>query len=218
MPKQTFLNLKDSKREQITDAFLREFATKTFDEASLTVVVKELGIAKGSIYQYFEDKLDLFMYLIQESTAVKMHYVGSLKREDFTDFWDYFKALYTHGFQFDKEHPLHSHFLHNLVSNLHSPSVKNLYHDMLRQTVVAFEEMAKKEIQSGAFRDDISIKTMGFMLYRIGAGVQEYLEFQGIINPKESIQNKKPVYQGKKQLLLALIEEYILLIRPAFDK
>ncbi len=218
MPKQTFLNLKEYKKKLITDAFLREFSVKTFDEASLTDVVKSLGIAKGSIYQYFDNKLDLFMYLIQECTTVKMKYVGLVKRQNYSDYWMFFKALYEHGFQFDNENPLHSHFLHNLVNNLNSPSVKDLYDEMMKQTISAFEEMAKNEIKSGHFRDDISYKTMGFILYKMGIAIQEQLEFSGVINPKESIQKKRPVYYDKKETLIQLIEEHIQLLRLAFDK
>jgi AcrR family transcriptional regulator len=218
MPKQTFLNLKEAKRKQLTDAFLREFAIKTFDEASLTVVVKQLGIAKGSIYQYFEDKLDLFMYLIQECSSIKMQYIGTLKRENYPDFWDYFRALYVHGFQFDNEKPLQSHFLHNLVNNLNSPSVKVLYQDLLDQSILAFENMVKHEVELGLFRDDISTGTMGFVLYKMGVSIREQLEYSGLINPRESILNNTPVYQGKEDALMEVVDDYIQLIQPAFDR
>ncbi len=218
MPKTTFINLREPKKKQIIDAFLREFATRTFDEASLTVVVKQLGIAKGSVYQYFEDKLDLFMFLIQECSTVKMKYVNSIKRDDYPDYWAYFRVLYEKGFQFDNENPLQSHFLHNVANNLHSPTIKELFRDMMNQTVRAFEQMVKDEIKSGLFRDDVSVETMGFALYKVGLSIQEQLEFSGIINPKESIQNNTPVYQGKKQELLRVVDGYIRLVRPAFDK
>ena len=218
MPKQTFLNLKEAKKKLITEAFLREFATKTFDDASLTDVVKSLGIAKGSVYQYFDDKLDLFLFLIQECSAVKMKYVGSVKRSNYSDYWTFFRALYEHGIQFDDENPLHSHFLHNLVNNLNSPSVKDLFDKMKLQVVTAFEEMVKEEIQSGHFREDLSPETMGFVLYKMGVAIQEHLEFTGVINPQESIQRNQSVFQGKKEPLMQLVDEHIALIRPAFDK
>jgi AcrR family transcriptional regulator len=218
MPKQTFLNLKEPKRKFITDAFLREFAVKTFDEASLTDVVKNLGIAKGSVYQYFDNKLDLFMYLIQECTTVKMNYVGLVKRKDYQDYWIFFKALYEYGYQFDNENPIHSHFLHNLINNLNSPSVNNLFDEMMKQTVSAFEKMVKYEIKSGHFRNDISPKIMGFTLYKMGMAIQEQLEFSGVISPQESIRRNKSVYQDKKEIMIQIVEEHIKLIRPAFDK
>lgn len=218
MPKETFIKLKEEKKKQITDAFLREFAVKTYDEASISMVVKQLGIAKGSVYQYFNDKLDLFMYLVGESVAVKTRYTGSLKREDYADFWAYFSDLYEFGFQFDDENPLQSHFLHNLTQNLNSPSIKHLYNDLLSQVVIGFETMAKYEVQNGFFRSDIPIKTQGFFLYKLGVSIQEQLEVMGVINPKESIEKQQPVYFGKKDELMQVVVDYIKLARPAFTK
>jgi AcrR family transcriptional regulator len=218
MPKQTFLNLEEVKKRQIIDAFLREFALKAFDEASLTEVVKHLGIAKGSIYQYFADKMDLFKFLVQECTKVKMNYAGTIERQNYPDFWSWFRDIFDSGFQFDNENPLQSHFLHNLIQNLNSPSVKNLYKELINRTVSAFEEMVRHEIELNLFRDDIPVETMGFLLYKVGAGIREQLEFSGGINPKESIQNNKPVYQGKKEVLMKIVDDYIRLVKPAFDK
>lgn len=218
MPKETFIKLKEEKKKQITDAFLREFAVKTYDEASISMVVKQLGIAKGSVYQYFNDKLDLFMYLVGESVAVKTRYTGSLKREDYADFWAYFSDLYEFGFQFDDENPLQSHFLHNLTQNLNSPSIKHLYNDLLSQVVIGFETMAEYEVQNGFFRSDIPLKTQGFFLYKLGISIQEQLEVMGVINPKESIEKQQPVYFGKKDELMQVVVDYIKLARPAFTK
>ena len=218
MPKETFIKLKEEKKKHITDAFLREFAVKTYDEASISMVVKQLRIAKGSVYQYFDDKLDLFMYLLGESVAVKTRYTGSLKRENYVDFWAYFSDLYEYGFQFDDENPLQSHFLHNLTQNLNSPSIKHLYNDLLSQVVTGFETMADYEVQNGFFRSDIPVKTQGFVLYKLGVSIQEQLEVTGIINPKESIEKKQPVYFGKKDELMQVVADYIKLARPAFNK
>lgn len=218
MPKETFIKLKEEKKKQITDAFLREFAVKTYDEASISMVVKQLGIAKGSIYQYFNDKLDLFMYLVNESVAVKMKYTNAVKRESYLDFWAFFSALYEHGFQFDDENPLQSHFLHNLTQNLNSPSIKHLYNELLSQVVKGFETMAEYEVKGGYFRSDIPVKTQGFFLYKLGVSIKEQLEVMGVINPKESIKKQQPVYFGKKYELMQVVADYIKLARPAFDK
>ncbi|WP_319481504.1 TetR/AcrR family transcriptional regulator [uncultured Draconibacterium sp.] len=218
MPKETFIKLKEEKKKQITDAFLREFAVKTYDEASISMVVKQLGIAKGSIYQYFNDKLDLFMYLVGESVAVKSRYTASLKREDYSDFWTYFSDLYVYGFQFDDENPLQSHFLHNLTQNLNSPSIKHLYNELLSQVVTGFEKMAEYEVQKGLFRSDIPVKTQGFFLYKLGISIQEQLEVMGVINPKVSIEKQQPVYFGKMNELMQVVADYIKLAKPAFNK
>lgn len=218
MPKETFHNLPEEKRKKITDAFLREFALHPYDKASLSSVVKSLGIAKGSVYQYFDDKLDLFIYLIEECSAVKMKYIGHLRRKNFDNFWTYFRALYEEGVKFDLENPLESHFLHSLNNNLNSPSVKETYDKMLTNVIAGFEKMAQQEVESGHFRDDIPIESMGFFLYKSGRAINEQLEVTGEINPKESIKEGKPVYEKKVEKLMETVDNYIKMLQQALDK
>ena len=56
MPSPTFFKLADTKRKQFLAEAYREFSHNSFEAASITNLVKSLGIAKGSVYQYFEDK------------------------------------------------------------------------------------------------------------------------------------------------------------------
>lgn len=64
MPTSTFERLDERKRDAITAAALRQFADHDFALASVSRIVAELGIAKGSIYQYFADKADLHAYVV----------------------------------------------------------------------------------------------------------------------------------------------------------
>jgi len=80
MPTQTFFNLPEAKRQALLDAAIEEFADNSYNHASISRIVARLGIAKGSIYQYFQDKQDLYLYLldlvIQEKLAL-LHGVQS---------------------------------------------------------------------------------------------------------------------------------------------
>ena len=63
----TFERLSESKRHAFLEAAYREFALKGYEAASITNLVKDLGIAKGSVYQYFDDKKDLYEHLINSA-------------------------------------------------------------------------------------------------------------------------------------------------------
>ena len=56
MPSSTFLNLPAEKQEKLLEAATREFSHRPFNEA---------GIPRGSFYMYFQDKEDLFRYLLK---------------------------------------------------------------------------------------------------------------------------------------------------------
>ena len=75
MPKQTFLNLPEEKRKAFLEIALEEFANHDYNTASVSKIVERAGIAKGSVYQYFEDKQDLFLYLLDYANQEMMSVV-----------------------------------------------------------------------------------------------------------------------------------------------
>lgn len=60
----TFQNLKEDKKNRIIDAALVEFSTRPFNEASITNIVKNADISRGSFYQYFGNKENIYKYLV----------------------------------------------------------------------------------------------------------------------------------------------------------
>ncbi len=67
MPHKTFHNLPEGKRSRFLQAAYAEFARHGYEGASISRLVKHLGIAKGSVYQYFTDKRELYHYLAKEA-------------------------------------------------------------------------------------------------------------------------------------------------------
>ena len=66
MPSRTFFNLKEEKRDRIEKALIHEFGKGPFEQASITNIIKEANIPRGSFYQYFEDKKDAVKYIIEK--------------------------------------------------------------------------------------------------------------------------------------------------------
>lgn len=75
MPKPTFFNLPEEKRQRIVELATEEFAANLYHAASLSRIVERAGIAKGSIYQYFDDKMDLYIYIFGLAAEKKLAYV-----------------------------------------------------------------------------------------------------------------------------------------------
>lgn len=71
MPNPTFFNLPAEKQQTILNYAIEEFASHDYDSASISQVVARSGIAKGSLYQYFSDKRDLYHYLLELAAAKK---------------------------------------------------------------------------------------------------------------------------------------------------
>ncbi|QJT09993.1 TetR/AcrR family transcriptional regulator [Oceanidesulfovibrio marinus] len=59
----TFLNLPEEKQQRVYQAALDEFSAHGFGSASSNRIARALGIAKGSLFQYFGNKERLFHYV-----------------------------------------------------------------------------------------------------------------------------------------------------------
>src|SRR5690554_2088761 len=107
MPKETFFNLPEEKRERIMEAAINEFATHPFHQARVTVIAEEAGIAKGSFYQYFEDKKDLFKYLMELSVEKKLSYINRdvVEGKRKYGFFQLVREVYLSGIRFAKDNP-----------------------------------------------------------------------------------------------------------------
>lgn len=66
MPKSTFYNLNNDKKEKIKKAIRNEFSKNSFSKASISNIIEEAKIPRGSFYQYFEDKEDALKYILDE--------------------------------------------------------------------------------------------------------------------------------------------------------
>ena len=74
MPTKTFLRLPEEKQARFMDAAWAEFTRVSYADTSISNIVKVAGISRGSFYQYFTDKDDLFSYLMEE---VRRHFTSS---------------------------------------------------------------------------------------------------------------------------------------------
>lgn len=217
MPKKTFENLAQDKKDIIINAFLEEFTQHRYDDASLSQVVKKLGIAKGSVYQYFENKTDIYLYLKGICEQVKLKYIVGIKRDDHADFWGYFRALFEAGVQFDLKNPTESRFLYAISKNENSPSVKEFHNQWRDQALAMFEGMIQAEIDKGFFRTDVSVKTMSFFLISASVHIGDYMQIYYGTDFDKNFSDGGNVFARQKDLLMKAVDEFILLLKQAFN-
>ena len=83
MPKQTIMKLPIDKKETLINAAMKEFSRVPLFEASISNIVKEARIPRGSFYQYFEDKEDLYYFLLDEnSQRLNKRFISILKKQN----------------------------------------------------------------------------------------------------------------------------------------
>jgi len=107
MPTETFFNLPEEKKQRIIEAAIDEFSRYSFHKARVTAIADNAGIAKGSFYQYFEDKKDLYKYLMEIIAEKKLSYINKdmlMNREKY-GFFQLLREVFLSGIRFAKENP-----------------------------------------------------------------------------------------------------------------
>ncbi len=106
MPKQTFYNLPDEKRNTIIHVAVDEFIEHGLENASTNRIVAKSGISKGSFYQYFEDKRDVFRHLLTILEQEKMAYFKNITPPSLNmDVFAYYRWMVKAGMAFNSAHP-----------------------------------------------------------------------------------------------------------------
>jgi AcrR family transcriptional regulator len=91
MPKDTFFNLNKEKQEKIMRTAVSEFSNNGFENANIGNIAKNASVAKGSMYQYFENKRELFLFSLQWSLELVMNKYGKylVLTDDNINIFDY---------------------------------------------------------------------------------------------------------------------------------
>jgi AcrR family transcriptional regulator len=143
MPKQTFLKLSKEKQDRILNAAIEEFGKRNVQEANLANIVSAAGISRGSLYQYFENKEDMYIYIFDTLRAERASYVKPAfdlyKKAPFIRF---FEEFYLRDSEYLLRHPAHVELGKQLYSHAHGVShrliqrIQNQYHETF---IVAIE-------------------------------------------------------------------------------
>ncbi len=154
MPKKTFYNLPEEKRQKIEQVALMEFADKDYRDVYVTEIIKQSGIAGGSFYQYFEDKQDLFLYMMETIRQDKIRFMQddagrNIKSEGFIDL---VKATMFSGILFGLKRPLQMRFLDRLME---SPIREIAANEVKLAAMDYWENLIAQAVESGELRDDI---------------------------------------------------------------
>ncbi len=104
------MHLIPDKQERIINAALAEFARNGYERASTNEIVKEAGISKGSLFVYFNNKKELYLFLL-DYTAKVINKIYSAVDWGETDVFERMKTLGLAKFKIYKSHPHAFNFL-----------------------------------------------------------------------------------------------------------
>ncbi len=117
MPKETFFNLPPDKREKFLEIAIAEFAENDYQNASMSRIVSKAGIAKGSFYQYFVDKEELYRYLLDLGMQEKARFLSTPPPHSPMNVFAYLRWLIQAGVRFELANPYLSQIGYRAVKN-----------------------------------------------------------------------------------------------------
>ncbi|MGE0086217.1 MAG: TetR/AcrR family transcriptional regulator [Desulfococcaceae bacterium] len=107
IPLKTFYGLSESKKDRITRAAVEEFSEKGYSLASINAIVARLGIAKGSIFQYFGDKRGLFLFVFDTAMEKVKNYLRTVRDQTGDEnIFTRLEATLIAGLLFLQKHPM----------------------------------------------------------------------------------------------------------------
>jgi len=161
MPKETFYKIAEDKRER----FLREaatlFAERGFNQTDLAELARRAGVAKGSIYNYFENKEDLYLHVCRDGIQRSRQAIYA----DLDPEWDVYRQIehiFRQGARFVLRHPEYL----ILYTNISSAGMER-FSDQMSLEVEKFtadhlKDLIRRDIQKGLIRDDVDINLTAF--------------------------------------------------------
>jgi AcrR family transcriptional regulator len=175
MPKATFFNLPVEKREHITAVAVEEFGDYDYGDVSISRIVARAGIAKGSFYQYFDDKDDLHRYLLDLIVQKKWE-MFSLEHPDPQQIgvFRYLHWMAQAGVQFELAYPDLVRVGYRAASQ--RATLEKIRAHVRPETMAFYQRLVVKGKEQGAIAPEIDEELAAFIFDAILSGLGQYLQ------------------------------------------
>ncbi|TCL54745.1 TetR family transcriptional regulator [Hydrogenispora ethanolica] len=161
-----FSTLEPDKRERIINAALKEFARNGYEKASTNEIIKEAEISKGSLFNYFNSKKELYLFLLEYVVEV----IDKIYDEVDWNETDLFRRMREIGFiklKIMKKFPQAFNFL-KTVAHEDAAEVKSESDKIGKYLIETGLERGYQNIDWTKFRDDIDLqKTINIINWTI---------------------------------------------------
>ena len=180
MPKQTFINLPDEKRGIIINAAIDEFAEYGLENASTNRIVANSGISKGSFYQYFEDKQDVFMYLMTLIEEEKLDFFKDKQPPSMNmDTFAYYRWMIKIGMEFNSVYPNMVQAISRVLLN-EGLYFGKTFEEYREKTTQAFRMMIEQAMQRGEMDPSVDLELAVMVMETWNNAISTYILNEGM--------------------------------------
>ncbi|WP_050740799.1 TetR/AcrR family transcriptional regulator [Acetobacterium bakii] len=155
MPKQTFLNLTTAKQDQIIKAGISVFSQSTFNEVKISSIISEAKIPRSSFYDYFDDKKDIYKYIILLIKDEKMTYMDPILNRNNLGFFEKLRDLFKAGAGFAAAKPEYNSIARRMYENM--PLLEELFGAGSIDVSESYKFMLEEGINAGEIKKDVDV-------------------------------------------------------------
>jgi TetR/AcrR family transcriptional regulator len=149
----TFLNLPEEKKARIIETAIHEFADKGYGGASINTMVGRLGISKGSIFQYFNNKTSLFYYIFDYAVGLVKRTLVQVKEETAEEeVFERIRKSLLAGIEFIQKHP----HIYRIYLNLQLGKEIPFRSELIHKIRLFSAEYLSSLLKQGMERNEIS--------------------------------------------------------------
>lgn len=178
-----FNNLKPEKQKQIINAAIKEFVRNGFEKASTNEIVKRANISKGSLFNYFNSKKNLYLYLIEYSSKAIVNLNEEIDLSE-TDLFKRIERVALQKFYVQQKYPQAFEFLASTKQE-ESVEVKDIIKQRLNPIYNQAINKLYKDIDYSKFREGVdiekAIEILNWTMFGVGEkGLKELFTFDDI--------------------------------------
>lgn len=164
-PNPTFLKIPEEKRERIVETASLEFSENGFKGASINAMVSALGIAKGSIFQYFGDKKGLFLFIFGQSVEKVKVYLKEVRETTSDDPLDVrLEKSLRMGVDFTKKHPVIFRLYVRTLAEKEIPFREEILTSIRAYSLEYLSGLLENAKEKGELREDVNIAAASFAM------------------------------------------------------
>ncbi|MGE5631871.1 MAG: TetR/AcrR family transcriptional regulator [Caulobacteraceae bacterium] len=175
MPKDTFFNLSAEKQEKIVRAAISEFLKHGFEKGNVGDIAKSAGVAKGSMYQYFENKKELFIYSVRWAMDLFMNKYSKYTIPKDTDIFDYFYQSSKQILVMLREEKESAIFLQDVFLRKYSSMTDESTVVMMKAADEYVLKLIREGKNNGSIRKDIDDNILSMFLTGASMKIKEYI-------------------------------------------
>lgn len=176
MPKETFNNLPEEKKDSILQIAVDEFYEYGYEKSSISRIVEISGIAKGSFYQYFEGKEDLFRLIMAMASEKKLEYLNDLVANLHTlNFFNLLRTLFMDSLAFQKENPKLAGIIDRFLKKSSSQLKEAVVGEDIKQSDMFVENLLLQYISQNQIRADLNVSFTARLITGVALSLSEYV-------------------------------------------